>query len=143
MRYDPVAQIIRTPIAAQPVGPKSHDGRHHARPRRTMISAGEIERTLAMVQLALANCNQEQAEAAIARVFEDPGAVEITVESPITDLGLDVRTVNGLETAGLITVGQLVEKSRDELLDLPNFGWRTANQIESSLANHGLRLRAN
>lgn len=37
-------------------------------------------------------------------------------------MGLDTRSVNILETAGIIRVRELSSKSRDELLQIQNFG---------------------
>ena len=43
----------------------------------------------------------------------------------LAEVGLSVRTVNTLEKQGILTVGSLVAKTRDELLQITNFGEHT------------------
>jgi DNA-directed RNA polymerase subunit alpha len=57
---------------------------------------------------------------------------------PIEDLNLSVRAYNCLKRSGLMTVGQVLEKSEDELLSLRNFGRKSYDELRDKLAELGL-----
>ena len=57
--------------------------------------------------------------------------------TPIEDLNLSVRAYNCLKRSGLMTVGQVLEKSEDELLTLRNFGQKSYDELKSRLAEFG------
>jgi predicted Fe-Mo cluster-binding NifX family protein len=49
-----------------------------------------------------------------------------------------VRAYNCLKRSGLMTVGQLLEKSEDELLALRNFGRKSYEELRDKLIEMGL-----
>lgn len=51
----------------------------------------------------------------------------------IEDLQLSVRAYNCLKRSGLMTVGQVLEKSEDELLSLRNFGRKSYDELRTRL----------
>jgi DNA-directed RNA polymerase subunit alpha len=51
----------------------------------------------------------------------------------IEDLSLSVRAYNCLKRSGLMTVGQVLEKSEDELLALRNFGRKSYEELKTRL----------
>jgi DNA-directed RNA polymerase subunit alpha len=51
------------------------------------------------------------------------------MECSLSDSGLDLRTVNALETRGVFTVGQLVALEKQELLKVKNFGQQTLKEV--------------
>ena len=53
--------------------------------------------------------------------------------TPIEDLSLSVRAYNCLKRSGLMTVGQVLEKSEDELLALRNFGRKSYDELKARL----------
>ncbi len=53
---------------------------------------------------------------------------------PIEELNLSVRAYNCLKRSGLMTVGQVLEKSEDELLSLRNFGRKSYDELRYKLA---------
>ncbi|MGH7621796.1 MAG: DNA-directed RNA polymerase subunit alpha, partial [Gemmatimonadaceae bacterium] len=53
--------------------------------------------------------------------------------TPIEDLSLSVRAYNCLKRSGLMTVGQVLEKSEDELLSLRNFGRKSYDELRDKL----------
>ena len=53
--------------------------------------------------------------------------------TPIEDLALSVRAYNCLKRSGLMTVGQVLEKSEDELLALRNFGRKSYDELRDKL----------
>jgi DNA-directed RNA polymerase subunit alpha len=58
-------------------------------------------------------------------------------DTPIEDLGLSVRAFNCLKRSGLMTVGQVLEKSEDELLALRNFGRKSYEELRDKLIEYG------
>lgn len=57
---------------------------------------------------------------------------------PIEDLNLSMRAYNCLRRSGLMTVGQVLEKSEDELLALRNFGRKSYDELRERLDEMGL-----
>ncbi|OGO51482.1 MAG: DNA-directed RNA polymerase subunit alpha [Chloroflexi bacterium RBG_16_68_14] len=57
--------------------------------------------------------------------------------TPIEDLNLSVRAYNCLKRSGLMTVGQVLEKSEDELLTLRNFGQKSYDELKRRLIEFG------
>ena len=57
--------------------------------------------------------------------------------TPIEDLNLSVRAYNCLKRSGLMTVGQVLEKSEDELLSLRNFGRKSYDELKDRLIELG------
>jgi hypothetical protein len=52
-------------------------------------------------------------------------------------LDLSVRAYNCLKRSGLMTVGQVLEKSEDELLTLRNFGQKSYDELKAKLSELG------
>ncbi|MGI8925895.1 MAG: DNA-directed RNA polymerase subunit alpha [Tepidiformaceae bacterium] len=57
--------------------------------------------------------------------------------TPIEELQLSVRAYNCLKRSGLMTVGQVLEKSEDELLALRNFGKKSYDELRDRLIELG------
>jgi DNA-directed RNA polymerase subunit alpha len=57
---------------------------------------------------------------------------------PIEDLSLSMRAYNCLRRSGLMTVGQVLEKSEEELLALRNFGRKSYDELRERLDELGL-----
>lgn len=57
--------------------------------------------------------------------------------TPIEELNLSVRAYNCLKRSGLMTVGQVLEKSEDELLTLRNFGQKSYDELKARLTELG------
>ena len=57
---------------------------------------------------------------------------------PIEDLNLSMRAYNCLRRSGLMTVGQVLEKSEEELLALRNFGRKSYDELRERLDELGL-----
>ena len=71
-------------------------------------------------------------------------AVEAPLESRlsmlVSDLKLSVRANNCLDTAGISLIRDLVSRSREELLEVRNFGETTMQEIEEKLSEIGLQI---
>ena len=57
--------------------------------------------------------------------------------TPIEQLNLSVRAYNCLKRSGLMTVGQVLEKSEDDLLALRNFGRKSYDELRDKLVQMG------
>lgn len=60
---------------------------------------------------------------------------------PISDLNLSVRARKCMSRLGITTVGELAQRTPDELLSSRNFGVTSLNEVRSKLAELGLKLR--
>ena len=63
------------------------------------------------------------------------------LESTVTELNLSVRARKCLARLGIVSVGELVSRTADELMSVRNFGVTSLNEIRAKLAEHGLKLR--
>ena len=68
---------------------------------------------------------------------EVPGDYAITIE----ELNLSVRSYNCLKREGINAVGDLVQKSESELMDIRNFGQKSIDEVKAKLEELGLGLR--
>jgi len=59
----------------------------------------------------------------------------------IEALELTVRTGNCLKAEGVMTVGKLLQFSRNDLLKFPNLGRKSLNEVIEQLARVDLKLR--
>jgi DNA-directed RNA polymerase subunit alpha len=76
-----------------------------------------------------------------------PGAVAVPerlqdlFSRPIEDLAeLSVRSRNSLQKENIQTLGDLVQRSEDEMLQIENFGKKSLKEISDFLEEHGLRF---
>ena len=76
-----------------------------------------------------------------------PGAVAVPerlqdlFERPIEDLAeLSVRSRNSLQKENIRSLGDLVQRSEDEMLQIENFGKKSLKEISDFLEEHGLRF---
>ena len=60
---------------------------------------------------------------------------------PVEDLNLTVRSYNCLKREGIHTVGELLGRSEQDLLDIRNFGSKSIDEVKAKLAEMGLNLK--
>lgn len=60
---------------------------------------------------------------------------------PVEDLNLTVRSYNCLKREGINTVGDLVARSEQDLLDIRNFGAKSIDEVKQKLVDMGLSLK--
>lgn len=60
---------------------------------------------------------------------------------PVESLNLTVRSYNCLKREGIHTVGELVSRSEQDLLDIRNFGSKSIDEVKEKLAEMGLSLK--
>ncbi len=73
-------------------------------------------------------------------------AAEETVDTEflkirIDSLDLSARTLNALSNAGIRTLGGLVRKTEDDLLDIEGLGEKGLQEIKRALSNFGVTLK--
>jgi DNA-directed RNA polymerase subunit alpha len=103
----------------------------------------------------------EDAVALAARILQDQLQLFINFEEPqliraeeqredlpfnrnllrkVDELELSVRSANCLKNDNIIYIGDLVQKTEQEMLRTPNFGRKSLNEIKEVLTNMGLSL---
>lgn len=60
---------------------------------------------------------------------------------PIEELNLTQRSYNCLKREGIHTVGELVSRSENDLLNIRNFGSKSIDEVKEKLAALGLSLK--
>jgi DNA-directed RNA polymerase subunit alpha len=104
-------------------------------PREALASAGGT--LLELVQLFSDLAEAASVSVGPAEDEDQPSDYAITVE----DLNLSVRSYNCLKREGINTVGDLVQKSESELMDIRNFGQKSIDEVKAKLEELGLGLR--
>jgi len=76
-----------------------------------------------------------------------PGAVRVSAQMrelfrrPIDELAeLSVRSVNSLKKENIITLGDLVQRTEDQMLNIENFGIKSLEEIRQFLSEHELHF---
>jgi DNA-directed RNA polymerase subunit alpha len=59
---------------------------------------------------------------------------------PVDDLELTVRSANCLKAENIYYIGDLIQRTENELLKTPNLGRKSLNEIKEVLATRGLTL---
>lgn len=70
-------------------------------------------------------------------VIQKDKLLEMTIE----ELELSVRSYNCLKRAGLNTVGDIIEKTEEEMMQVRNMGKKSLEEVKQKLASLGLSLR--
>ncbi len=63
------------------------------------------------------------------------------LERPISDLNLSVRARKCMVRLGINTIGELIRKTGDDMLECKNFGVTSLNEVREKLSDLGLKLR--
>jgi DNA-directed RNA polymerase subunit alpha len=63
------------------------------------------------------------------------------LDRPISELNLSVRARKCMARLQLNTIGELIRKTGDEMLECKNFGVTSLNEVREKLADLGLKLR--
>ena len=70
-----------------------------------------------------------------------PAGIQDLITRPIEDLAeLSVRSRNSLQKENIQTLGELIQKTEEEMLEIENFGRKSLQEIEDFLAEHNLRF---
>ena len=106
-------------------------------PRDGLASAGETLRNLVSL---VADLSQQPKGLELGEVSPITSASP-DLELPIEELDLSERPRNCLKRARVDTIGQLVQKSEDDLLAITNFGSKSLEEVIEKLDERGLSLR--
>jgi DNA-directed RNA polymerase subunit alpha len=63
------------------------------------------------------------------------------LDRPIADLNLSVRARKCMVRLGLTSIGELVRKTGDDMLECKNFGVTSLNEVREKLTQYNLKLR--
>ncbi len=69
------------------------------------------------------------------------GAVPGPPDARIEELDFSVRTYNCLKKANILTMGELVQLTEADLMNIRNFGKKSLNEVKEKLESMGLSLR--
>lgn len=69
-----------------------------------------------------------------------PPPVDPILMRPVDDLELTVRSANCLKAENIYYIGDLIQRTENELLKTPNLGRKSLNEIKEVLASRGLTL---
>ncbi|MFI6577669.1 DNA-directed RNA polymerase subunit alpha [Nocardiopsis sp. NPDC050513] len=107
------------------------------RPRDAVASAGKT-----LVELfGLARELNVDAEGIDMGPSPTDAALAADLALPIEDLNLTVRSYNCLKREGIHSVGELVARSEQDLLDIRNFGAKSIDEVKQKLVDMGLSLK--
>lgn len=106
-------------------------------PSEALASAGATLRSL--VDL-VASLSDEPQGLELGEVV-DTTAASPDLELPIEDLDLSERPRNCLKRAQVNTIGELLTKTEDDLLNITNFGQKSLDEVKEKLDERGLTLR--
>lgn len=73
-------------------------------------------------------------------VIGDKSVDDTVLLAKVEELDLSVRSYNCLKNANIVYISDLVNKSLSDLLKYPNFGKKSANEIQKALSDRGLSL---
>lgn len=90
----------------------------------------------------LPQAGEKQIEKVLENEKESEDEINRKMAIPVSELDLSVRASNCLEYANIKTVGDLVTKEEDELLELKNFGKTTLIEIKKKLNQLGLTFKS-
>jgi DNA-directed RNA polymerase subunit alpha len=106
-------------------------------PREALASAGD---TLGKLVALVADLSGERRGLELGEVAS-PASTSPDLDLPIEELDLSERPRNCLKRARVDTIGQLVQKSEDDLLAITNFGSKSLEEVIQKLDERGLSLR--
>lgn len=106
-------------------------------PRDALASAGATLRNL----IDLVANMSESAQGLELGEITGTAAGSPDLDLPIEDLDLSERPRNCLKRAQINSVGELLSKTEDDLLNITNFGQKSLDEVKAKLDERGLSLR--
>jgi len=102
----------------------------------------EIKEMLASKGLSLGQMAAPAIAEEAAVDIAEPSADDQEVFSlPITELNLSVRARKCTTKLGITTIGELVRRTAEDLMECKNFGVTSLNEVREKLVERGLKLR--
>jgi DNA-directed RNA polymerase subunit alpha len=159
-RHDRLSQILEIPVTDFELSVRSRNclKRIHVRTLGDLTQATEqdllgsknfgetslqeIKDMMASKGLRLGQALEEPGFGRLGRRTEELTPQEqATMARPISDLGLSVRARKCMTKLDINTVGDLIQRTGDELLECKNFGVTSLNEVREKLDALGLKLR--
>jgi DNA-directed RNA polymerase subunit alpha len=106
-------------------------------PREALASAGDTLRSLVGLVADMSDAPQGLELGDVGAATSGSPDLDLLIE----DLDLSERPRNCLKRAQVNTVGELVQKSEDDLLAITNFGQKSLDEVLQKLDERGLSLR--
>ena len=106
-------------------------------PKEALASAGATLRSLVDLVANLSDDPQGLELGEVASVAAGSPDLELAIE----DLDLSERPRNCLKRAQINTIGELLTKTEDDLLNITNFGQKSLDEVKAKLDERGLSLR--
>jgi DNA-directed RNA polymerase subunit alpha len=66
---------------------------------------------------------------------------QAVLSKPVSDLNLSVRARKCMNRLGINSLGDLIQRTADELLESKNFGMTSLSEVREKLGQYGLTLR--
>jgi DNA-directed RNA polymerase subunit alpha len=111
-------------------------------PRSAVNKAAAMLREELMIFTSDSDEAEDGFEAETQRLGEQPAAKGSSFDdTPIEELELGVRSYNCLKREGIETVGDLINKSEQELMCIPNFGRKSIEEVRERLEKNNLKLK--
>ena len=66
---------------------------------------------------------------------------QAVLNKPVSDLNLSVRARKCMNRLNIATLGELCQRTQDELLEAKNFGMTSLKEVSEKLVTYGLKLR--
>ena len=83
---------------------------------------------------------EEEPEPVDEEVEDEEDKLNENLFRPVSELELSVRSANCLKNANITLIGELVQKTENEMLKTKNFGRKSLNEIKEILSEMGLGL---
>jgi len=87
------------------------------------------------------NISVDAEEEVVEDEFEEKSEFEKLLEMPVEELELSMRAYNCLKRANIDTVGQLIQKTEQEISKVRNMGKKSLEEVKTKLAELGLAFR--
>ena len=159
-RHDRMAQVLNIPVSDFELSVRSRNCLH----KMGVRTLGDLTRTTEQELLASKNFGETSlveirdmlqqkglALGQFAHEKSEPDPVvdmsamspdeQALLERPISDLNLSVRARKCMARLGLNTLGELIRKTGDDLLECKNFGVTSLNEVREKLTQYNIKLR--
>lgn len=159
-RHDRLTQILNVPVTdfelsvrsrncLQKMGVRTLGDLTQTTESELLASKNFGETSLVEIREMLTSKGLELGQFAHERVESEPtydtsalsADEQALLSRPIADLNLSVRARKCMVRLGLGTIGELVRKTGDDLLECKNFGVTSLNEVRDKLTEHSLKLR--
>jgi len=133
--YTPVNSLIN-------LGLLYEDDDHYAKAISCFKRALEIDETNLIARLHLSNSMGSQNMIFDEKKDQEKKATEKILNVPVSDFELSVRSRNCLSKMNILTLGDLVNRTEEDLLSYKNFGETSLKEIKEMLNQRVLSLKS-